>query len=385
MRSVAAVVALAACLHAGVWAFFQTTGTAPNVTKPLASVSYSPFQGKLDTDGTPIPTAEQIRADLKAIAPYTDTIRLYRSTRGMEMVPEIAAQLGLKVTLGIGLEANVDRGGKYDLVPDPDDPDNKPKISRNEAEIRTALKLARIYSGTVNGIVVGNETTLKRSMVEAAEANEAQAQYEKQSGKKDSPDFKSVLRTVKADWNTQLLKVARKDPRVIAAEARKDGLVARAVDLVARRPTYGDLVNQVSEEVKADWNVDELMKIIQRVKRQSSVPVTTGETWDIWLDHPKLASAVDFVGAHILPYWDKAPSGDAVDHTLKIFYKLRQAHPGKRIVIAEFGWPSGGYNRGSAEPGLLAESTVLRQFVARANDLGIDYNIIEAFDQPWKT
>ena len=27
-----------------------------------------------------------------------------------------------------------------------------------------------------------------------------------------------------------------------------------------------------------------------------------------------------------------------------IYDKLRQAYPGKRIVIAEFGWPSAGYN-----------------------------------------
>jgi cellulose synthase/poly-beta-1,6-N-acetylglucosamine synthase-like glycosyltransferase/exo-beta-1,3-glucanase (GH17 family) len=385
MRSVAAVVALAACLHAGTWAFFQTSGSAPNVAKPLASVSYSPFEGKLDTDGTPIPTAVQIRADLKAIAPYTDTIRLYRSTRGMELVPEIAAEFGLKVTLGIGLEADLDRNGNYDLVADPDDPGNADKrITRNEAEIRTAIKLARTYSGTVNGIVVGNETTLKRSMVTAAEADEAQALYEKQGEKKEYPDFKSALQHVVADWDTQLLKVTRKDPRVTAAEAR-DGLVAGAFDSLLGRQSYGDLVKQVSEEVKADWNVDELMKIIQRVKRQSPVPVTTGETWDVWLDHPKLATAVDFVGAHILPYWDKQPAADAVEHTLKIFYKLRQAHPGKRIVIAEFGWPSGGYNRHASEPGRLEQATVLRQFLARANDLGIDYNVIEAFDQPWKT
>src|SRR5215831_6393321 len=115
MRSVAAVVALAACLHAGSWAYFQTFGSAPNVAKPLASVSYSPFEGNLDPeDGTPIPTAAQIRADLKAIAPYTDAIRLYRSTRGMELVPEITAEFGLKVTLGIGLEADLARNGNYD-------------------------------------------------------------------------------------------------------------------------------------------------------------------------------------------------------------------------------------------------------------------------------
>src|SRR5262249_61532933 len=70
--------------------------------------------------------------------------------------------------------------------------------------------------------------------------------------------------------------------------------------------------------------------------------------------------------------------------TPRASYDLRQQHPGKRIGIAESGWPSGGYNRAAAEPGRLEQATVLRQFVARANDLGIDYNIIEAFDQPWK-
>ncbi|MEX2036393.1 MAG: glycosyltransferase, partial [Xanthobacteraceae bacterium] len=57
----------------------------------------------------------------------------------------------------------------------------------------------------------------------------------------------------------------------------------------------------------------------------------------------------------------------------------------KRIVIAEFGWPSAGYNRRDANPGLTAQATVLREFIARADALGIDYNIIEAYDQPWKT
>ena len=139
------------------------------------------------------------------------------------------------------------------------------------------------------------------------------------------------------------------------------------------------------EDLRAEWNVDELMKVIQRVKRQVSIPVTTGETWDIWRDYPKLASSVDFIGAHILPYWDEVTAAEAVDHSLKLFYQLKDQHPGKRIVIAEFGWPSAGYNRGVAEPGRLEQATVLRQFVARADALGIDYNVIEAYDQPWKT
>jgi len=361
MRSVAAVVALAACLHAGVWAFFQTTGTAPNINKSLASVSYAPFEGISKPEDEPTPA--QIRTDLKAIAPYTNAIRTYRSTRGMEQVPAIAAEFGLKVTLGIGLESNLTRDGKYDLVTDPDNPDRK--ITRNEAEIRTAIKLARTYRN-VDAIVVGNETTLRRSMVTATEADEAwdalvRPGSHKHAAQKDPaakgmtfPDFKSAFAQIKSEWEEELGEDAAKQRRAV-------------------------------EDLRSEWNVDELMKVIQRVKRQVTIPVTTGETWDIWRDYPKLASGVDFIGAHILPYWDEATAAQAVGHSLEIFYKLKDQHPGKRIVIAEFGWPSAGYNRQAAEPGRLEQATVLRQFVARADALGIDYNIIEAFDQPWKT
>src|SRR5262249_30264938 len=68
-----------------------------------------------------------------------------------------------------------------------------------------------------------------------------------------------------------------------------------------------------------------------------------------------------------------------------VYEDLRRAYPGKRIVIAEFGWPSAGYNRQNADPGRAKQAQVLRDFVAQADALGIDYNIIEGIDKPWKT
>ena len=53
-------------------------------------------------------------------------------------------------------------------------------------------------------------------------------------------------------------------------------------------------------------------------------------------------------------------------------------------MIAEFGWPSAGYNLKAAEPGRIEQAQVLRDFVTRAEAYGIDYNIVEAIDQPWK-
>ncbi len=274
MRTVAAVLALVACVHAGIWALMRPVATAPDFTGQLASVSYSPFKDSSHPDSGPRPTAEQIRADLAAIAPYTRAIRTYSATGGAELIPPIAAEFGLKVTVGAWIDKDQ---------------------ARNEREIASALNLARHYSN-VDAIVVGNETTLR-----------------------------------------------------------------------------------------AEMTVPDLIKLIQKVKRSSPVPVTTGEIWTVWIDHPELASAVDFIAAHILPYWEGFSASTAVDHTIEFYDKLRQMHPGKRIVIAEFGWPSAGYNFHQAVPGRIAQAQVLRDFVNRAESYGIDYNVVEGIDQPWKT
>jgi hypothetical protein len=96
-------------------------------------------------------------------------------------------------------------------------------------------------------------------------------------------------------------------------------------------------------------------------------------------------SAVDFIAVHILPYWEGFPASAAVEDTIQKYNYLRKIYPGKKIVIAEFGWPSGGYNQMAADPGRTEQAMVLRDFVSRAKAQGIDYNIIEAYDQPWKT
>ena len=77
MRFVAAVVALVSCVHAAIWALSQDQMAAPNVTGPLASVSYAPFADSEHPDRGQRATAEQIRADLKTIAPYTRAVRTY--------------------------------------------------------------------------------------------------------------------------------------------------------------------------------------------------------------------------------------------------------------------------------------------------------------------
>src|SRR5262249_3850646 len=80
-------------------------------------------------------------------------------------------------------------------------------------------------------------------------------------------------------------------------------------------------------------NVARLILLIQRVKREvqasnPNVQVTTGEIWSVWRDNPDLASSVDFIAAHILPYWEGLSENVAVDETISIYQSLRRLYSG---------------------------------------------------------
>jgi glucan 1,3-beta-glucosidase len=67
-----------------------------------------------------------------------------------------------------------------------------------------------------------------------------------------------------------------------------------------------------------------------------------------------------------------------------LFAEMQRSFPGKDVLIGETGWPSAGRPRGAIEPGRVNQARYLRGFTTLAERRGIDYNLIEAFDQPWK-
>src|SRR5947199_3868780 len=137
MRAVVAVLLFVTAAHAGLWGLFQDKQPAPDFRGILPSVSYAPFERNHVVDSLRDP--ESIRADLKKLSTMTRAIRLYSSTEGVELVPPIAAEFGLKVTVGAWIDKNVDR---------------------NEREIEAAISLARRNTNVI-GVVVGNETVYR--------------------------------------------------------------------------------------------------------------------------------------------------------------------------------------------------------------------------------
>jgi exo-beta-1,3-glucanase (GH17 family)/cellulose synthase/poly-beta-1,6-N-acetylglucosamine synthase-like glycosyltransferase len=135
---------------------------------------------------------------------------------------------------------------------------------------------------------------------------------------------------------------------------------------------------------RGDVTLPQLTRYIRRVKEKVKVPVSTAEPWYVWIKHPELAKEVDYIAIHILPYWEGVPVDEAVDYLLRRYDEIQKTFPDKHIVITEVGWPSAGKMRRLAEPSLVNQALFLRRFLNIARERNIDYNVIEAFDQPWK-
>ncbi|RJP92232.1 MAG: glycosyltransferase [Desulfobacteraceae bacterium] len=130
--------------------------------------------------------------------------------------------------------------------------------------------------------------------------------------------------------------------------------------------------------------VSDLIKYINYVRRRLEIPVSTAEPWHIWLKYPELAKNVDFIGVHLLPFWEELPVEKAVDYCFKRLDELKKKYPDKPIVIGEVGWPSQGRTRNQAVATPANEARFLRRFLDQATKEGHIYYVMEAFDQPWK-
>ncbi len=136
--------------------------------------------------------------------------------------------------------------------------------------------------------------------------------------------------------------------------------------------------------LRADVTVAEAIDYIKRVKAEVKVPVSTAEPWHVWLKHPELVEASDYIAVHVLPYWEGIHVDRAVDYVLMRLGQLEATYPGKKVVLSEVGWPSYGRIRNEAVASLANQAIFVRQFLNVARQWNIDYFVMEAFDQPWK-
>jgi exo-beta-1,3-glucanase (GH17 family) len=278
-----ALVLLAGWLTVKVATKPDTTAWKAGPWVSLPCVSYAPFRRPGDT---PIPqapgrvtqaiSAAQILEDLNLIKQISPCVRTYGVDHGLDLVPGLAKQVGLRVKLGAWISS---------------DP------VTNQAQLTGALALTQAFPEVIDELIVGNEVLLR-----------------------------------------------------------------------------GDL------------SVAQLRGLIAQAQAATSTPISYADVWEFWLKHESLSPAVDRIAVHILPYWENDPIGvdGASAHVVSTLQRIRNHFAPKAVWVAETGWPSIGRQRGDARPGISEQRQFLRMLVSNP-DLGREeFNVIEAFDQPWK-
>ena len=127
-----------------------------------------------------------------------------------------------------------------------------------------------------------------------------------------------------------------------------------------------------------------LQAVLERLRRELRVPVSTAEPWHVWLARPDLAQQVDFITVHLLPYWEGVDLQGAVNEALRRLQEVRRRYPDKPVVVGEIGWPSHGAAVGGARASPDWQARFVRDFLSRPQAQGLDYYLMEAIDQPWK-
>ena len=265
-----------ACLATVVtWAALDRTVDAPDWNAPIRGFSYNPSHVYTKEDSLTY-SEERLRSDMAQLKRSTNRVRTYSVSRGLDRLPAIANEMGMKVALGIWISSDRDY---------------------NKQEIEAALKIIRANPVSVDRVFVGNEAILR-----------------------------------------------------------------------------------------GDVSVDELNAYIKDVRREvpRRVKVSTAEPWNVWDANPDLAKEVDFIGVHMPPYWEGIPLESAVGHIQNRLKVLQDKFPGMPMVIGEAGWPSEGRQRQGAAPSLANQAAFVRAFLTAAKELGWDYYLLEAYDQPWK-
>lgn len=217
-------------------------------------------------------TAKQIRARMSMLAPHASWIRTFSCTRGNEMSPGIAKELGLNSMVGVWID---------------DD------LERNEIEMQNGIEIAK--RGEAGILAIGNEVLLREEMSE-----------------------------------------------------------------------------------------DELIAYIERAKAEVDVPVGYVDAYFLFENHPRVAEACDVLLVNCYPFWEGYPIEHAHIYMREMYRRAQRVANGKKVIIAETGWPNVGTRDRGAEPSRINAMKYFIDAVEWTRAEGIDLFYFAGFDEAWK-
>ncbi|ARV06623.1 glycosyl hydrolase [Polaribacter sp. SA4-10] len=131
----------------------------------------------------------------------------------------------------------------------------------------------------------------------------------------------------------------------------------------------------------------ELIEYINRVKEALAgleIPVGYVDTYYEYYKRPELVNACDVILANCYPFWEGFGIEDSLTHLREMYEITKQISKGKKIIIAETGWPSQGQTVDDAHPSQLNAMRYFIQTQEWATAKNIEIFHFSSFDESWK-
>jgi GPH family glycoside/pentoside/hexuronide:cation symporter len=139
--------------------------------------------------------------------------------------------------------------------------------------------------------------------------------------------------------------------------------------------------------LRGEITQDELIAYIKRVKDAlagTGVPVGYVDTYYEYYMRPELVEVCDVILANCYPFWEGFGVDDALKHLRQMHAITKQVAKGKKIIIAETGWPSQGQAVEDAHPSQINAMKYFIQTQEWASMEGVEIFHFSSFDESWK-
>ena len=181
-----------------------------------------------------------------------------------------------------------------------------------------------------------------------------------------------------------------------AARAANRAQVENGIRLANAYPD-AVLAIDVGNETQVSWSdhrvpAELLIGYLREVRRRTKAPVGTADDFAFWeaKESDAVAREVDFLDVHVYAMWAGKQLEEALPFTQEKLAAVGKAHPGRALVLGEFGWATRRHSEGEQSrlikgaPGEAQQKAFYEQAIAWTTREQIANLYFEAFDENWK-
>lgn len=138
--------------------------------------------------------------------------------------------------------------------------------------------------------------------------------------------------------------------------------------------------------LRGEITENELIGYIQKVKIAlgDKIPVSYVDTYYEFYQHPNLISHCDVILVNCYPFWEGSEINNSLDDLRKMHQITKVLAKGKKVIIAETGWPSQGETTIKATPSILNAVKYFIQTQDWAEKQEVELFHFSSFDESWK-